>query len=637
MVRPVALLVSTLFAVSCGDDLRGPASPDGGGGDGDGGPPDAGAPPGIERAHAGGAPAAVAIAGDLVYVAVGPRVAIWGPEGLVGETEPYPGMVSGLAVDGDRAFVAEHTDLRGRVHVVDVSDPAAPVETAQLVLADEGFTLPRGMAVRGRRLYVADQEQGIAVVDISDPDMPDLRRIIPHGGVADLHVVGDRLYYTASGFIGGAVGALDLTDNLADLGEIALFGANGVAVAPGDLVVAAGEGGIQVQDVSDLGNPIELYRFTLDVGGPFSRAVSASASAAWVPAEDGFYVVDLADPGDISHSGPFDLDTRGSNATAWSAAELAVVSDRGFLTRFEVSGAEPVESSRAEISICSDCVGVALRGDLLLVADFLAGLRTTRVTDLTGIGRSAPLEETVVYEDVAVAGDTAYAADWLYGLRIHDISDPADPVLVGGVDTAGYPSSVWLAGELAYLGESTNGGALRVIDVAVPAEIGATATSQARDVEVQGGLAFVADGSLDLVGGLRVFDVSDPQDIELVSHYSQDCSEALDVSLTGSLAIVACSFDGFHVIDVSDPARPVRRAVVPAGDIASAWSVTAWEGGAALGHDFGVIVVDLADPTAPEITAEHLTAWTVRALTASADGRLVAGCGPGGIYQWLME
>jgi len=101
--------------------------------------------------------------------------------------------------------------------------------------------------------------------------------------------------------------------------------------------------------------------------------------------------------------------------------------------------------------------------------------------------------------------------------------------------------------------------------------------------------------------------------------------------------VVACSYGGFHVVDISDPAHPARRAVIPAPDISSAWSVAAWPGGAALGHDVGVIVVDLADPAAPAPVEEHTTAFTVRALAVPGDGRLVAGCGLAGVYQWPLD
>ena len=624
------------LALACGDDLR-----PGGGEAADSAPPgpDGGRPGDIERAQAGGAPTAVRLAGEIAYVAVGPRLTIWQGGAQLGESDPLGGVATDVALSGERVFVAEHTDLSGRVHVVDVSDPARPVETASFAVVDGGPTIPLGMAVVGDRLYVADQEQGIAEVDIADPDAPAVLRVVPPLGSTDLFVAGPRLYWVANSFIGGGVGALDLTSDLAPLGETSLFGAEGVAVTPDDLVVAAGVGGIQVVDLSDLDDPIERYRFTLPDEGPFARAVAVSRTRAWIPAADGVYVLNLSDPADIRKRGPFDLAIAGANATDVAGPLLAVVSDRGELHLVDVSRLQPAAGSRTAISLCSDCIGVFAAGDLLAIGDAAGGLRTASVVDLGLLGRSSELDQMVDFEDVALAGENAFAADWFFGLRVYQIGDPAAPALIGQVATAGFPSSVALAGDRAYVGEATNGGALRVIDVAVPAEpreIGAVATSQTKDVEVAGDLAYLAEGSFDLVGGLRIVGVSDPADLRVVGHYSDQCAEAVDLALTGSLAVVACSFDGFHVVDVSDPGNPVRRALVPAPDISSAWSVTAWEGGAALGHDRGVIVIDLADPAAPAIVEEHATSFAVRALAAPGDGRLIAGCGLGGVYQWAL-
>ena len=636
-VMRTSLTCFLLLAVACGDDLH-RAGDAGATVDGGLPAPDGGVPVDIQREQAGGSASAVSLAGDLAFIAIGPRVTIWRGGELIGESAPMTGLITHILLAGDRLFASEHTDLLGSVHVLDISDPARPVETTSFMIVAEAPTIPLGTAVVGDRLYVADQEQGVAEVGIADPDAPAVLRVVPHGGVTDLVVAGDRLYYLGNSFLGGAVGALDLTDDLAELGETSLFNTNGVTVTSGDLVVAAGVGGIQVVDVSDLSNPVERFSYSLDEGGPFSRTVAASATRAWIPAENGMYVLNLTNPADIRRRGPFDLGTAGSNAAARDGDVLAVVSDRGELGLFDVAALAPTRAAEVPITLCSDCSGVSSDGERLAVADFAAGLRMAAVDDLSLVGTSRP-PEMVVYEDIALDGDQAYAADWLYGLRIHDVSDPAAPSLLGGVDTAGYPSAVFVAGDRAYIGESTNGGNLRVIDVSVPAEasaLGAAATSQTKDVEVRDGLAYIAEGSLDLVGGLRILDVSDPEDIRILGHYSEDCAEALDVALIGDVAVVACSFDGFHLVDVSDPARPVRIAVVPAPEISSAWSVTTWEGGAALGHDRGVIIVDVADPSAPAVVEEHPTAFTVRALAAPGDGRLVAGCGLGGVYQWAL-
>lgn len=624
-------------AAGCGDDLR-PAD--------DGAPgPDGGGAVAIERQHAGGATSAVALAGGLTYVAVGPRLTIWRDGEQIGESAPLPGVVTDVEVSGERAFVVEHTDLAGELHVFDVSDPARPVETASLSLVLEGRSIPRAVAVDGERLFVADPAQGVHVVDIGDPDAPAVSRLVPHPDVMDVLIAGDRLYDFAYSEFGVALRALDLGADLAELGSAGLLYTDGVTVTPDDLAITAGlGGGIRVIDVSDLDNPLVRYTYRLE-GGPSSRALAANSTTAWIPAEDGLYILDLSNPDDIQQRGPFDLDTAGALATTVAGPLLAVTNDRGELGVFDVSATEPARIARLPVTVCVDCRRSALagHGDLLAIADREGGLRIATAANLALVGRLTVPAGMVDFQDVAVDGKLAYVADASYGLRIYDLANPATPSLRARVATAGYPSAVALdpASTRAYLAESTERGNLRVFDIATPAEaseIGATAAGLAYDVEIAGDLAYVTRSNQDdSLGVLRIFDIGDSSAIRPVSLYSENCRSARDVALAGDLAVVACHDPGgFHFLDVSDPARPVRRAVVPVPAPSSAWSVAAWPGGAALGHDRGVIIVDLANPSAPVTVEEHATAFAVRALAAPGDGRLIAGCGPGGVYQWAL-
>jgi hypothetical protein len=239
-------------------------------------------------------------------------------------------------------------------------------------------------------------------------------------------------------------------------------------------------------------------------------------------------------------------------------------------------------------------------------------------------------------QDVALSGGHAYVADDAFGLRVFDLEDPAAPALVGELAT-GDARSVAVVGTRVYLAETRAGAALRVIDAADPAaprEIGSFPTEDANAVAVDGDLAVYAERSSVGVG-LHIVDVSDPAAIQEVGAYgggSDGCSDARDVALTGSLAVVACASAGFHILDLGDPARPVRRAVVPG----FALSAAAWDRGAALGDSAGVQIVDLADPAAPVTRARLPTSEGVRALVAPGDGQLLAVCSSGGIYRFQL-
>ena len=67
-------------------------------------------------------------------------------------------------------------------------------------------------------------------------------------------------------------------------------------------------------------------------------------------------------------------------------------------------------------------------------------------------------------------------------------------------------------------------------------------------------LAYVADGN----GGLWIIDVSDPANPVRRGGYDTP-DNTMYMTVAGSLAYVAAGHDGLWIIDVSDPANPVHR------------------------------------------------------------------------------
>ena len=68
--------------------------------------------------------------------------------------------------------------------------------------------------------------------------------------------------------------------------------------------------------------------------------------------------------------------------------------------------------------------------------------------------------------NVKVAGNHAYLAVGEGGIAAFDVSDPKNPVRVGGCDTPGIAYAVAVSGNYAYVADGTNG--LQVIDVSNP-------------------------------------------------------------------------------------------------------------------------------------------------------------------------
>jgi hypothetical protein len=126
------------------------------------------------------------------------------------------------------------------------------------------------------------------------------------------------------------------------------------------------------------------------------------------------------------------------------------------------------------------------------------------------------------------AGDArrlAYLAFWERGLQVIDVTDPANPTLVGASPPTPkrWTHSVWVDGDFAYVGEESYKGLLRVFDVsdpATPREVGVMRSAEndaisAHNVHVANGFVY-ASWYQD---GLRVFPARGAADTREVAYF----------------------------------------------------------------------------------------------------------------------
>ena len=83
----------------------------------------------------------------------------------------------------------------GYLEVVDISDPANPLELGKVVLP----SVVMGVTVSGSYAYVADRDAGLRIIDISSPSSPQEVGIIDTDGHAHSVAVSDGYAYVADG------------------------------------------------------------------------------------------------------------------------------------------------------------------------------------------------------------------------------------------------------------------------------------------------------------------------------------------------------------------------------------------------------------------------------------------------------
>ena len=224
----------------------------------------------------GGATAAVDVVGDLVYAGIGPRLAIFDlsrPAGpvLLGQTAPLPRVLESLEVHGDYAYVAAGS---AGLRIIDVSDPAAPVEVGFAELLYQVWDV----AVAGDHAYVANALGGLRVLSVSDPAHPvevGYANSVDYGN--EVAVAGGYVYVADM----GGLRTFDLS-NPAIPDETWLLdvpgGVRGLAVAPGHAYLTTGAGRLQVADLADPAHP-EAAGYC-DLGGDLA-GIAASGTTAY--------------------------------------------------------------------------------------------------------------------------------------------------------------------------------------------------------------------------------------------------------------------------------------------------------------------------------------------------------------------
>ncbi len=158
-----------------------------------------------------------------------------------------------------------------------------------------------------------------------------------------------------------------------------------------------------------------------------------------------------------------------------------------------------------------------------------------------GYGVTAPENDTMF---VYVAGG--------YWFVVEDVTDPMYPTYVRRFSYAGNFHGVYVVDTIAYLACEQMGVLIYNLAGSDTLPVGQIDTpSNARDIVIVGGYAYVADGR----AGVTIIDVSDIENPRLVTTF--DTPEYTNsVFVTGGYIYAADGESGLQVIDVSDPEEP---------------------------------------------------------------------------------
>jgi len=415
---------------------------------------------------------------------------------IVADVPTAPEYAEDLVVDGAVLYLAAWEQQLiwrfGGVRVFDVSDPASPQRIGSIETAMGAMALGLGdfglgdFGHRANLLAVGDASFGLTVLQVTNPASPVETASLPVPGCQSVAYANNRVC-AASSYFGLSVvdlGFMNEPEIVATYSP-ALGQIKDVACA-GDLAyLACGSGGLQIVDASQTGV------LTMVGDAPVSASADYVAATGNLALVTGSYftldIYDMSDPG-----APLlldSLDTAGSNWGLATNGQLAVVSG-SMMVVIDISDPEfPEILSAIEPPVTG--LGAAMfhhadLGDLVC----LSGEREVLLYSLAD-----PYNPTLVGsvptpgESLNIAADDrfAYVTDGFGGVQVLDLAIAGAPYWYGSFDTDGYVVDVSLGGGGAYVADSS--GAMRILPAQCP--VGGTAVPDA-------GVDPVADHALEL-------------------------------------------------------------------------------------------------------------------------------------------
>jgi hypothetical protein len=507
----------------------------------------------------------IKIIGNLAYFAGGTKFFIadisdlHNPQ-IIGSCGGLLSNIRDFDIAGNYAYVSDyHYGMR----VINISVPAAPAVVGSLPLPDCRTRLVKAY---GNIVYVTRQTHvarpygvaGLSIVDVSDPAHPVERTFLQNLSVGDLAVDKTGRYL----FVMGQNTSLKIYDvlNPAAPIEVASYGGT---FSPGGIKVIgdrayltdAYQNKAVILDVSDPVHPAEISSFQFLDSTALARPAAAGDLFFVTSWYDALRIVDFSNPS--------------------SPAQV------GFLETIGLSNFADVANGQAYVATSRTTS---------------SRLKVLNLANLSNITQTASLETPYGVNDVAASGIHAYLSNNGTGLHTVDVSDPAHPVEVGSTLSAPQAQDIVISGNYAYVADGFNG--LKIFDIRTPGKpglLGACPTAgRAYQLAVSGRYAYLACDTQ----GLRIIDISDPQNPRIVG--SRVFSEAAyNVAVWESHAyVINASQDILWVVDVSDPANPIERAILNVyfcyGDLGFS------------GHYmfipntfFGLKIVDISNPASP--------------------------------------
>ena len=458
-------------------------------------------------------------------------------------TSEYSNIVNGIAVEDNLAFIAD--DSNG-LCVIDVSDPEHPSHAGRL--SNERKSIMVNVFLSGDLAITTHLAEGIQIIDITERTNP--QPISWFGGVGCAYDVwyAPPLAYVVN--IDGLI-IVNLTDplNPAIEGQIETPGhAKDITVVDEFAYIADGAEGLVIVNITNASDP--RIEEQIDTDG-YASSLSIQDSHVFIADHNnGLVIIDL--------NGEDNATILANHSLEGSTHDVAVVGNTVHLSN-DVLGLVTMDITNVSDPVFLDshptpgtATGIALGGSYAYLADGLRGLTIIDTEDRVSLDLVSSIFTHDPSPDFAITASHAMIPDWKSGLMVLDIGNIDNISRTSSLNTSGSANSIAFHEPYAYIADWDNG--LVIVDSGDPSDLiikGHWETQNYVTAAVsKNEFVYLTDGP----GGLVILDVSNP-DSPVLAGSIDTLGIALDVSLDSNVAYLMTTH-GLEIFDVSDPNDP---------------------------------------------------------------------------------
>lgn len=456
-----------------------------------------------------------------------------------------------IVVSGNYAYLA--IGQQG-IKIVEISDPENPKQAGYITSVND----PQALFVEDNFLYVAGGKAGIFLYDITQPESPVLvTSEVTSGNALDVVVKGEYAYI-ANGRSGLAIlnvtnhkqfrkiGALDFTSKLgANNGAIALIILDKYAYLSNtsrkSIAIISIDNPRQPKVVGEFKTNTIVHQIIHQAGILYLAADSAGLLALAINTPDNLQLISQ-------------LKTNGTVRGFGAEGSIGYIADsqKGIIS---IDVSNPSNLKIIAIQTTYDQANqLAIKDDFVYIANGYTGLTIIKPLPSLEINQSGISRPQFNILDTAKSGNKLFLAAGEHGVRVLDIQNPQGPREISQFQTSGYVSSIKTEGDLAYLADQGKG--LTLLDISDPFQIseyghGYTTGQETNQIIVSKPYVYLSEGA----AGLTIIDTTNPLSPTLASALNTN-GNAVGIALYNSKIYLANGGGGLQVIDVTDPRTP---------------------------------------------------------------------------------